>query len=156
VKRKSTALAGVALSLAVSVVGLGSDVTVGTWKLSLAKSAYNPGPPPKSSVVKIEAVGDQVKITTDLVDAQGKLTHDEWVGRYDGKDYPAIGNPNYDSRFYRKIDGYTFDTSAKKEGKIRTTSKLVYSRDGKTRSITTTGLNVKGQEISQTVVYDRQ
>ena len=41
-----------------------------------------------------EAAGDQIKSTVDGVDAQGKPTHNEWVGKFDGKDYPVTGDPS--------------------------------------------------------------
>jgi len=43
----------------VQIVGVAqsSDPVLGTWKLNLAKSKYNPGPPPKSNTTSIEALG---------------------------------------------------------------------------------------------------
>ena len=45
-----------ALVLAMLLVGLGlhaaDDPLMGTWKLNLAKSKFQPGPPPKSIVRK--------------------------------------------------------------------------------------------------------
>ena len=140
------------------VVGtaLAADMTVGTWKLNLAKSKYSPGPAPKSQTIKIEATGDNMKVTIDGIDGEGKPTHSEWVGKYDGKDYAVKGDPNSDMRSYKKIDDSTMEAVAKKAGKTTTTSKTVYSKDGKSRTNAQTGTNPQGQKVNNTIVYDKQ
>ena len=50
------------------------DLGMGTWKLNLAKSKYQPGPPPKSLVVTFEPAGKGVKTTSDFVNAEGQKT----------------------------------------------------------------------------------
>ena len=42
------------------------------------------------------------------VDANDKPTHNEWTGKFDGKDYPVIGDPNSDVRSYTKIGDRAF------------------------------------------------
>jgi len=34
-----------------------------------------------------EAAGDSVKVTVAGIDGDGKPTHNEWTGKFDGKDY---------------------------------------------------------------------
>jgi len=140
------------------VVGtaLAADMTIGTWKVNLAKSKYSPGPAPKSQTVKYEAVGDNIRITVDGIDAESKPIHNEATVKYDGKDYPVKGDPNADSRSYRKIDEYTLEVVTKKAGKVTTTNRFVYSRDGKSRTGTVTGMDPKGQKVNNTVFYDKQ
>jgi hypothetical protein len=150
-----------AITLAVSVLMLGAvaqaaDNQAGTWKLDLAKSKYSPGPPPKESTLKIEAQADGLKFTIDSIDAEGKAIHTETSPKYDGKDYPVIGNPNADSISLKKINDHTIETSTKRDGKPLTTNRSVVSKDGKTRTSTYTGKNAKGEEVNNTVVYIRQ
>jgi hypothetical protein len=38
-------------------------------------------------------LGDNVKITVDGADRDGKPTHNEWTGKFDGKEYPVTGDP---------------------------------------------------------------
>jgi hypothetical protein len=45
---------------------------MGTWKPNVTKSEFIPGPPPKSQTVKNEAQENGLKITDDLVAADGK------------------------------------------------------------------------------------
>lgn len=65
------------------------DPQVGTWKLNETKSKPTPGTG-KNNTVVYEAAGDEVKVTIDGTDADGKPTHDEWTGKFDGKDYRQI------------------------------------------------------------------
>ena len=49
---------------------------------------------PKNQTVVYEVAGDNVKVTVDGTDNDGKPLHNEWTGKFDGKDYPVIGDPN--------------------------------------------------------------
>jgi hypothetical protein len=122
---------------------LAADPLIGTWKLNEAKSKFTPGTG-KSTRVVYEARGDQVRITTDGVNADGKPTHGEWIGKLDGKDYSVTGDPNADMRSYRKVDDRTLDFTGKKGGKITVTGRVVVAADGKSRTVTTTGTTGTG------------
>ena len=89
---------------------------MGTWKLNEAKSKFSPGAA-KNTTVVYEAAGDSVKVTVDGVGADGKPSHNEWTGKFDGKDYPLTGDPTADSRSYKKIDARTMELTNKKGGK---------------------------------------
>ena len=41
-----------------------TDPRVGTWKLNVAKSKYNPGPAPQSQTLTIEPSGKGEKVTS--------------------------------------------------------------------------------------------
>ena len=136
---------------------LAADVSLGTWKLNLAKSKYDPANlAPKSQTVKNEAAPDGMKQVGDVVDSAGKSLKTEYTAKYDGKDYAVKGDPNRDMVALKKIDDYTFEFTNKKGGKVMTTGKVVYSKDGKTRTVTNSGTNAQGQKISNTMVYDKQ
>ena len=92
----------IALTLALCFVGVAAavataDPDLGTWKLNAAGSKIAPGVPRNDTVV-YEAVGDNVKITVDGTDGAGKPTHNEWTGKFDGKNYPVTGDPTADAR----------------------------------------------------------
>src|SRR5438128_1274301 len=94
--------------------------TIGTWKLNVAKSKYNPGPPPKNQTIAIEARGaDGQKATADGVLADGSRVAYSYTANYDGKDYPymtgAVGTPNgADTIAIKRIDAYTFEITGKR------------------------------------------
>jgi hypothetical protein len=97
-----------------------------------------------------------MKITVDGTGAAGKPIHNEWTGKFDGKDYAVKGDPDTDMRAYRRLDDYTMEIVAKKGGKVTTTTKSVYSKDGKTRTSTATGTDPTGQKVENTIVYEKQ
>lgn len=94
-------------------------------------------------------------MTIDGVDAKGKPAHDEWVGMFDGKDYPVTGDRESDSRGYRKIDDRTMEFWEKKGGKLIVSGKIVVAPDGKSRTVTATSTNGKHKKITTTAVYDK-
>ena len=131
------------------------DAMMGNWKLNEAKSKIGTGSS-KNNTVVIEAVGENVKITMDGVDTTGKPTHNEWTGKFDGKEYPVTGDANSDTRSYKKIDDRTFEVSAKKGGKVTVSGKVVVSADGKTRTARVKGTSPSGEKYQTTAVYDKQ
>jgi hypothetical protein len=135
---------------------LAADVFSGNWKINLAKSKFDPGPPPKGpSFSKLDAIEGGLKFTNDGVNSEGKPTHSEWSGKFDGKDNPVIGDPARDTAALKKIDDYTFEITNKKGGKVVGAIRAVFSRDGKTRTQTGTGTNAKGIKTNNTVVYEK-
>jgi hypothetical protein len=132
-----------------------ADVNMGTWKLNEAKSKIGPGAVKNNSVV-IEAVGDSVKITVHGVGADGKPLHNEWKGKFDGKDYPLIGVPTVDTRAYKPLDDHTMALTEKKDGKTMITGTQVISADGKTRTITVNEPGPNGKRMNITYVYDKE
>ena len=133
---------------------LAADNLVGTWKLNLAKSKYGSASAPKSVISHYEAVEGGIKEVVDRVDADGKSVHIEWTVKYDGRDYPVIGDPVRDSIAVKKIDDYTYELIGKKNGET-TTTRIVIARDGKSRTLTTTGTR-QGQKVAITTVYEKQ
>jgi hypothetical protein len=144
----------------VSVIGvsaMAADTNIGTWKLNVAKSKFNPGPAPKSQTLKIEAWGtDGVKYTSDGVDGDGKPTHSEFQAKYDGKFVAFKGNPDADMIAYKRINANTVEATTQLGGKVTGATKIVVSADGKTRTLTQTGKNAKGQTVNNVVVLEKQ
>jgi hypothetical protein len=128
---------------------------MGTWKLNEAKSKI-PAGATKNTTVVYEAAGDSIKVTVDGVDGDGKPSHNEWTGKFDGKDYPLTGDPNTDMRSYKKVNGRTTDLTNKKDGKVTLTGRIVVSADGKSRTVTVSGTDAKGKKLKYTAVYDKQ
>jgi hypothetical protein len=148
----------IVLTLAMLFVGLTlcfASPTLGTWKLNEAKSKI-PAGAPKNLTVVYEAKGGSIKCTIDGVDGEGKATHNEWTGKFDGKDYPVTGDPNSDTRAIKQVDDHTSDLTVKKGGKVTITGKAVVSADGKTRTVTLSGTDAAGKHVESTAVYDKQ
>ena len=143
------------LCLVTATVCLASTTAhMGTWKLNEAKSKLVGAA--KNSTVVYEAAGDNVKVTVDGTDRDGKPAHNEWTGKFDGKDYPVTGDPEADMRSYKEVNDHTLALTNKKGGKVTLTGRIVVSADGKTRTVTTTATDPQGKTVKNVAVYDKQ
>jgi hypothetical protein len=149
----------IGITLALCLVGatlcLAADGFLGTWKLNEAKSKLAPGTA-KNNTVVYAAMGDNMMVTIDGTDAAGKPTHNEWMGKFDGKDYPVTGDSTSDTRSVKKVDDHNLTFAVKKGGKVLFTGTIVLSADGKTRTVTTEGTDAAGKKVTATAVYDKQ
>ena len=159
VKRAVSIVGLVALAIALAIisphVAAQSDPHVGTWILNVAKSNYTPGPGPKAQTSVYAAAGEGLKVTTTGTSADGKPTKGEFTVVFDGKDHPAAGNPDWDAVSSKRVDSHTIEFTRKKDGKVVQTATSVVSKDGKTRTITATGVNAQGQKIKTVGVYEK-
>ena len=148
------------LLIAAVLIGLGvgtplaqtSDPLVGNWKLNVAKSKGA-----KSGSTTIEAAGQGVKFTVDLVATDGTVSHWSFTGNYDGKDNPVTGNsPWGNTAALTRVDANTTRITSKQNGKVMTTSTIVVASDRKTRTTTTKGTDLKGQPVDVVSLYEKQ
>jgi hypothetical protein len=145
----------VALCFVAAAVCFASNANMGTWKLNEAKSKLVAGAT-KNTTVAYEAAGDNIKVTIDGTDAAGKAIHNEWTGKFDGKDYPVTGDSTSDARSYKTVNAHTLDFAAKKGGKVTISGRIVVSADGKSRTVNSSGTDSMGMKVSSTAVYDKQ
>jgi hypothetical protein len=152
--KTKTIVLSLALSFVAGAVCFASP-QMGTWKLNEAKSKLASGMP-KNNTVVYEAAGDNVKVTVDGTDKAGKPAHNEWTGKFDGKDYPVTGDPTSDARSYKTVDDHTLELTIKKDGKVAASGRIVVAADGKTRTITMSGTDPQGKRVKSASVYDKQ
>lgn len=150
-----TVLLALAFCCIAAMACFAADANVGTWKLNEAKSKI-PAGAPKNTTVVYTAEGDQYKCVIDGVDGAGKPTHNEWTGKFDGKDYPVTGDPNNDTRSLQMVDKSHYKVASKKGGKTTLTGTVALSADGKTRTVTINSTDAKGKKTTATSVYDKQ
>jgi hypothetical protein len=135
-----------------------NQLFVGTWKVDVAKSRYEPGPGPKSERLRFEPVGEGFKVSLDGVNEQGAY-HSEGTGKFDGIDVPVVATPARQARFtyaFSRIDDHTWDIVIKVNGERRILVHNVVSDDGKTMRGVSTAVTNQGQTISQVVIYEKQ
>ena len=153
-------LAVLALSISVPLWAQNGSQTnslMGTWKLDLAKSTYDPGPPPRSTTVKYEPYRKNgVRVTVDTVDARGILTHAVYTAEYNGKDYPAKGDSARDTVALKRIDERTTEVTNKRRGKITSVDTIVVAEGGRTRTVAIKGTNEQGQEVNNLAFFEKQ
>jgi hypothetical protein len=116
----------------------------GTWRLTSAS-----GPSAYSRVTtKIEPWQDGIRVIYDMVGNRGGVTHWEWTGKIDGKDYPLEGIEEAVTDAYTRVDDHTYRLVLKLDGRVATTSTIVISPDGKTMTVTSS--------VSNTAVYTKR
>jgi hypothetical protein len=153
-RRLLTAVVGIIVLAGGMALAQASDPLVGTWKLNTAKSK---GTAFKSGTTTIEKDGDGIKITADLMRADGTANKWSVSAKYDGKDYPVTGNSPYgDAVAVERVDAHTFRFTNKMGGKVTATQTMVVSADGKTRTNTTKGTDSKGQPLDTVAFYEKQ
>jgi len=148
-------LVALALFFVSAVVCSAQELNMGTWKLNEAKSKFGKGAT-KNHTVVYEAAGDMTKVIVDGTDAGGSPTHNEWTGKFDGTYYAVSGDPTSDKRLYRRINKRTLAIRGQKNGKSTLTGTIAVSRDGKTRTVTTSVRNAQGRWVTNVGVYDKQ
>ena len=146
-------------ALVAGPVAAQADSQIGVWKLNLAKSTFNPSlvPGPKGGSTTVEAAGKGTKVSVVQELADGTNREYSFTGEYDGKDVPITGaHPDGDTVARTRVNSSTVKTVLKRAGKVTTTQVSVVSSDGKTRTITTTGTDGRGQTVHHVTVYERQ
>lgn len=153
--RTRTVVLALALGLLASAVCVAQGLEIGTWTLNEAKSKIGPGAV-KNTTVIYEMAGDMVKVTVKGVDSKGNAVGSEWTGKFDGKPYPVTGSATADSRTYMRVNKSTLTFVEKKGSKVVTRGRIVVSADGKTRTVTASGIDAMGKRFHTMGVYDKQ
>ena len=135
-----------------------SNPLVGTWKLNVTKSKFDPGPAPKSLTRTVEAQGDGVKYTFDGIAADGKPVAYGFSLKFDGKDNPISGSmpSGADTISAKRTDSNHYVATLKKGGKEIGTAKVSVSEDGKVTTVDSTGTTATGAKVHDVQVYDKQ
>jgi hypothetical protein len=136
---------------------LAQNPLVGTWKLNVAKSKYNPGPAPKSMTRTVEADGDKVKYTFEGVAADGSPVSYSFTVAVDGKDYPITGaTPSgADAISVKQTGSKSSEATFKKAGKPILIAKVRISADGKVTTITQASAPGAGS-VNNTLIFEKQ
>jgi hypothetical protein len=130
------------------------DPFVGTWNLNVAKSKYNPGPPPQTQTRTWDASG---MVMVKGVNAAGKAMSYGYTIKDDGKEYPTMGSiPNTaDKISAKKTSSDMYEATFTKAGKQVETTTFKVSKDGKTLTIHAKGMTDAGK-FDNTQVWEKQ
>jgi hypothetical protein len=150
------------LALLAPAQGQTLNPMVGFWKLNVEKSQWT-GPAATSDETKIEALENGIRLTSEGVDGQGHAFEMSYTVKFDGTDYPFHSKNEGKAAAagmtvaIRKIDNYNYDVTDKTNGKITYTQKVIFSKDGKTRTLVMTARDAEGKPAKvQTLIYERQ
>ena len=129
---------------------------MGTWKLNEAKSKFSPGATKNHTVTYTEARGGKTMVTVDGMDKDGKAVHWTWTGKFDGQSYKTKGNPTADSAVYKPVNDRTNHLTLMKSGKTVAAGTIAVSKDGKSRTVTTTMTDANGKKHTDKAYYDKE
>jgi hypothetical protein len=154
----------VALSLAIlataslRVSAQAADAWVGTWQLDVGHSTWVPGPAPYTrGTWQVERHADgQLLMIYDLVGVRGGVTHMEWIGSFDGKDYPLQGPDAPVTYAYTVVDARTIALVVKVDGAIAASARVALSPDGRTIETATTSNNARLGRVTSTSIYRKR
>jgi hypothetical protein len=133
-----------------------SDPVHGTWTLDPTRSKFTPGPAPQGLTVTFAPAGEGLRVTSELVDAEGRTVRTEYTAYYDSRDYPLKGTPAADMVSMRRIDASTSERVDKSKGKTVMTYVRRVSADGKTLTVTQTGIDAQGRIVRNLVVLTKK
>jgi len=149
-------IGGTVATMLLAATLVAKDYISGSWTLNVAQSKYGTGTPPRSQTTKLESVEGGLHEVVDRVNADGTTTHWDLTVKYDGKEYPVVGDPSRDKVVVKKIDDRTLDVTNKKGGVVTTRMRIVVSSDGKTRTNTVTGTDASGKAFTSVMLFDRK
>ena len=145
----------VVLCAACATLAAAADPFAGTWKLNTAKSKYDPGPAPDSTMVMIQSDGMTTTVKAES-SFDGKPTTTTYTAKLDGTPAPLQGSPVADMVSVKKVDEQTREMKSMKGTTTVSESRATVSADGKTATVVGAGLNPKGEKWTFTAVYEKQ
>lgn len=126
-----------------------NDRFAGTWKLNVAKSKFNPGPPAKAETVTIAPD----KVTVEEVMADGKTQN--WSYTPSPGTTATITGMENSSVMEKKVNDRTMEHTWKM-GNANMQGKGVLSKDGKKMTYTLTGTNSEGKPLHNVLLFEKQ
>jgi hypothetical protein len=133
-----------------------AESAAGTWTLNLEKSKFVPGPAPKSQTRTYAETADGTALTFSGVAADGSAISGQSTFKYDGKDYPITGSPDYDTLSLKRVNGHTVKSLQKKDGKVVGRTMRTLSGHGKVLTLDSRGKSADGKSFHNVAVFDKQ
>ncbi len=140
----------VALALWLPLALASDDAFLGTWKLNLAKSKFDPGPPPKGMTITIDPGG---KVSVLHETPEGPMT---WSYTANPGGEAAITGMENATVVEKRVDDRTIEHTWNLGEHGKMNGKGVLSKNGKTMTYTLSGTNPKGQNVHNVEVYEKQ
>ena len=149
--------AGIALmSVAVCAQQQSMSLWAGSWKRNLSRSTYSPGPPPKTEqTVTMAVMNGVLQVTENGFNAEGRPTRIAYAVKFDGTEQ-QVDPAQALTRTYRWIDERKFEGVNHVFREETTMIEYALAADGRTYTLTSTGITAQGQLVHNVVVYEKQ
>jgi hypothetical protein len=128
----------------------------GKWQqVPPAEKWFNPWPYQKVTL-RIEPSVDGLRVVYDMVRRRGGITHMEWAGRFDGRDYPVQGVDYVLTNAYRTLSDRSYQIVVRVDGREAAVATAAVSPDGSRMTVDTMERDARGQTVKRSAVYARQ
>ena len=128
----------------------------GTWQQVPPETKwFNPWPYQKVTL-RIEPQDDGLRVVYDMVRRRGGITHMEWSGRLDGRDYPVQGVDYVLTNAYRQVSDRSYQIAVRVDGRAAAVATAVVSADGSRMTVDTVEAGRQGKAVKTTAVYLRK
>jgi hypothetical protein len=128
----------------------------GAWQqVPPDKKWFDPWPY-QQVTLRIEPQDDGLRVVYDMVRRRGGITHMEWSGRFDGRDYPVQGVDYVLTNAYRKLSDRSYEIVVRVDGREAAVATAVVSSDGGTLIVDTTEQVADGRKVTTTANYRRR
>jgi hypothetical protein len=133
-----------------------ADPWYGTWRLDPALGTERPAPSPyKRVTLTLAPWQDGLQVVYDMVGTRGGVTHIEWRGRFDGRDYPVQGVDAAMTHAYRRIGPRSYEITVKVEGVPVAAATTTVSPDGDRLTVHTKERGRSGEVVNSAAIYHR-
>jgi hypothetical protein len=143
------AVLAAAVPMAIYAQNSEAGLFAGTWKLNVAKSRYDPGPPPKSETVTISPDG---KVDVVRIDPAGKRI--EWSVVLKNGVTSQVNGLNAKITHKQLNDHTTVDDW--NFGDFSQVGKALLSTNGKVITYDLSGRDASGRAVQNVEIFDRQ
>ena len=128
----------------------------GSWQQVPPDSPwFNPWPYRKVTL-RIEPWNDGLRVVYDMVRRRGGITHMEWSGRFDGREYPVQGVDYVLTNAYRQLSDRSYEIVVRVDGREVAVATAVVSPDGQRLRVDTVERDARGQAVKSTAEYVRR
>jgi len=131
------------------------DPVVGSWILNVGQSKFASQPVLINQVRTYTETPDGLEVIVKGESVAGESDVFESTFKYDGKDYPATGAPEFDTIAVRRISPLLIHCVLKRAGKIVGHVTRIESKDELTLTVSERVRNLKGELLNEVLVYDK-
>jgi hypothetical protein len=155
------ALSLLAVCMSATLLPAADSPYIGTWKLNVAKSKYNPGPAMKEERIRFETDGEKMRRIAEGTDGDGKPIDEGgpkgasflWDGQFHTVTKPSE-KPEVQVSVTVK-DPHHLLVKIKVDGKLVDDARSSVSKDGKTLTDIDDGINMKGEKSHNVEVFEK-
>ena len=133
----------------------GKSAFVGNWQFDAAKSTFTGRPGYASAKLAVTAIKGGYKVVADLVGADGKAIHSEYIGPYDGSSLAVSGSPMFDSVSVLEPDRNSVVRTERRGGTVVGTTMATVEKNGKSFTSNGRGTMPDGHQYTYTSVWNR-